>query len=152
MVDTLLSYTVLDADGDKGNVPVFIGGARTQAEIGAFNTFFAPLLDAVIDGQIVGGAYTIGVTLPGGLKVAPVANSERQLGALISFDNPSRFNWGLYVPTWHLAYFNKNAITADAAVASFLAAYVTGDGTVTPTNGESFDLSSVSKSRKAHRK
>ncbi len=153
MADTLISYTVLDADGDKGDVHVFVPAARTQAEIAAYNTNFAAALDAVIGGQIVSGSYTIELTLPGTIKSAPLALSERQLGALLSFDNPSRYNWGLYVPTWKPALFSGNDVDlAGVGVATFIANYVTGDGTVFPTNGYAFDLTALSKSRKAHRK
>jgi len=153
MGDTLLSIGVLDADGDTKRVQVFLPAATTQAAIVTYSDAFCALLDEVIDGQISDVSYTITVPVPGGLKANPVANSEVQKGALLSFANASRYKWGQYIPTWSDDNFSGDEVLlTPQEVIDFIVGYVAGIGGTNPTNGYSDDLTSLAASRKAFRK
>lgn len=153
MADTLLTTTLIDADGDTRTVPVFLPAATTEANIAAFATAYAPLLDDVVGGRITEQSYTKSLTLPGGLKTEPVEFSEVQKGALFSYANLSRYKWGLYVPTWLDILFVGDAIDLEGTgVAAFVDAYISGLASQLPTNGYAFDLTALAKSRKAFRK
>jgi len=153
MADTLLSMAIRDADGDKKRVQVFLPAATTQAAIVTFSDSFAALMDAVIGGKIDEISYTISIPVPGGLKADPVADTEVQKGALLSYDNASRYKWGQYIPTWLDDNFTGDEINpGGTGVSAFLAAYSAGLAGTNPTNGYSDDLTALAASRKAFRK
>jgi len=152
MADTLLSFSIQDSDGDTKRVPVFLPAATTQANIATFAASYAALLDLVIDGLIVEMDYTISLALPGGLKSSIPNPTEVQRGALYSFNNASRYKWGLYVPTWKEANFSGDAIATATEIDDLTDAYVSGLAGTNPTNGYAFDLTGIASSRKAFRK
>jgi len=153
MADSLISFSVLDDDGDRRNVHVFFDAAVTPAALASFATAYEPLLDAVIDGQIVEASYTIGLTLAAGLKAAPVGNSEVQKGANFSYANASRYKHGIWIPSFKPTLFVGDTVNmAGAGVGAFNDAHITGLTGTAPTNGLGFDLTSLSKATKTFRK
>lgn len=153
MADNLISVSVADDDGDTRSVPVFFENTVTPANMQTYFTAFAPLLDAVIGGKIVEASYTAQLTLPGGLKAAPNANIEVQKGAQFSFSNPSRYKWGLYVPTMLPTAFSGDLVNLEfQGMGDFVDAYVAGLATFSPTNGYGFDLTALARAKKTFRK
>ena len=153
MADSLLSIKVGDDAGASKTVPVFFTPSVTPANIQTFLTAFAPLLNDVIDGIIESASLTLDLTVPGGLRTTPVVDSTVRRGAVESFANPSRFAWSLYVPTFSLTKITGGNIdVADADVVAFNAAYVTGAGGFTPSNGGGLDLTALLHAAEAFRK
>jgi len=153
MADSLLSLKIGDDAGKSKTLPVFFTSSVTPANIQTFLTAFAPLADAVIDGIIESASLTLDLALPGGLKSSPVEDSTVRRGAVESFANPSRFAWSLYVPSFSLTKITGGNIDiADADVVAFNAAYVTGAGGFTPSNGEGLDLTAMLHAAESFRK
>lgn len=153
MADSLLSVKVVDDAGKSKTVPVFFTSSVTPANIQTFATDFIPLLDATIDGMITEATVTLDITVPGGIKASPVVDSTVRRGAVESFANPSRFNWSLYIPSFSLALITGGNIDiTDAAVIALNAAYVTGAGGFTPSNGLGLDLTAFLRAAESFRK
>jgi len=153
MADSLLSIKVGDDAGKSKNVPVYFTSSVTPANIQTFATAFIPLLDAVIDGVVESASLTLDITVPGGIKTTPVVDSTVRRGAVESFGTPGRFDWSLYVPSFSLAMIvGGNINIADADVVAFNAAYVTGAGGFTPSNGLGLDLTALRHAAESFRK
>lgn len=153
MADSLLSVKVRDDAGKSKTVPVFFTSSVTPANIQTFATAFIPLLDDVVDGVVESASLTLDITVPSGIKTDPVTDSTVRRGGVFSFDNPSRYNWSLYVPSFSLAKITAGQIDpAETDVAAFLAAYVTGAGGFTPSNGLGLDLTAVLTAAESFRK
>lgn len=129
MAQSILSYTVEDADGDQKSIPLYwpdtdINAADLQDASDTIATF----LDAVIDGKIVAANLTRGIDLPSGLKASAVANSEVQKGALLHFRRAGQTRiYSIWVPSWTPAKFSGDTVNNGAAgVSTFTAAIVSG--------------------------
>jgi len=155
--DSLLSIGVLDDAGATKRANVFLPGSMTLAQIQGWSDLYNPFLDAVIDGKISDAQVTFALTLPGGLKGSPVADSTVRRGADFTFLNPSRYKWPAYIPAWGLTYIvGGNIDIVSTPVSDFLSAYIDGlvfsSVTYQPLNGSGFDLTALSKSKEAFRK
>jgi len=84
MAIILFSTTIVDRLGVPAtqNVWLDVAGTQTVDEVGAMANAYLPLLDEVTDGQITGAELKWVVDLPGGLKTAPVADSNITIGLL----------------------------------------------------------------------
>jgi len=157
MADTLLSVGVIDDAGASKRANVFLPSTMTLAQIQGWSDVYTPLLDAVDDGKITDAQVTFALTLPGGLKGSPVADSTVRRGADFTFLNASRYKWPAYIPAWSLTYIiGGNIDIVSTPVSDFLSAYTAGlvvsSVTYQPTNGSAFDLTALSKSKEAFRK
>jgi len=157
MADTLLSVGIEDDAGATKRANIFLPGSMTLAQIQGWSDVYQPLLDAVVDGKLTDAQVTFGLTMAGGLKSSPVADSTVRRGADFTFNNASRFKWPAYIPSWSLAFIDSGNINiVDTDPADFLSAYVLGlvvsSTTYQPTNGSAFDLTALSKSKEAFRK
>lgn len=159
MAISILSFTVRDADGDDKSIPVYWPASSINpADLQDASDTLAVFLDAVIDGQIVAVNVTIGLDLPGGIKGAPVANSEVQKGALLHFTAAGTpYRWSIFVPTWTPAKFSGDAVNnAAAGVSSLTGAIVAGitetSGNVDPSDKYENDLTAYIGGEKRFRK
>lgn len=116
MAQSILSYTVEDADGDQKSVPFYWPNSDiSAADLQDASDTLATFLDAVIDGKIIAANVTRGIDLPGGLKGSPVANSEVQKGALLHFRRAGQTRiYSIWVPSWTPAKFTGDEVN-DAA-------------------------------------
>jgi len=157
MADTLLSIGVEDDAGATKRVPVFLPSTMTLAQIQGWSDLFAPILNDAIDGIITDVQVTFALTTPGGLRTTPVADSTVRRGADLTFSNPSRYKWPLYVPSWSLTLIaNGDIDITDPNASDLISAYVDGltfsSVLYQPLNGSAFDLTALSKSKEAFRK
>lgn len=94
MAIILMSTTIKDILGVSAtqNVWLNIAGTQTVDDVGSeFNTYL-PLLDAVTDGQITQSRAIWQIDLPGGLKAAPVADSNITIGLLQGWTQATNVN------------------------------------------------------------
>ena len=157
MTDTLLSVGIIDDAGKVKRAPVFLPSTMTIAQVQGFSDLYCALLGAAIDGKIQDAQVTFGLTLPSGLPSSPVADSTVRRGADLTFSNPSRFKWPLYIPSWSLSLIDSGNVNVTTGAGSDLvSAYVDGlifsSVTYQPLNGSGFDLTALSKSKEAFRK
>lgn len=153
-VVSILSYSIVDDDGNAKSMPIYIPSGVSVTNIQAFSDAMAPLLDDVIDGVINAVTLSIGLTLPGGLKSSPVAGSNVQEGALISFDVAStNYNFSIFVPAWAQTFFSGVQVTLeDTEPGLFLTQMVSGSNSTFPTDRSGGDLTAVLSGIKRFRK
>lgn len=157
MADTLLSVGLLDDAGATKRANIFLPSTMTLAQIQGWSDVYVPLLNDVVDAAPTDAQVTFNLTIPGGLRTTPVADSTVRRGADLTFANPSRYKWPAYIPAWSLTLINSGNIDIiTTAAADFISAYVAGlvvsSVTYQPTNGSGFDLTALSKSKEAFRK
>jgi hypothetical protein len=151
-VVSVLSYQLTDADGNKKSLPIYVPAAATLANLQLFSDALAALLDDHTDAQITGISATVGLTTPGGLKGTPVAESNVQEGALLSFGlAASNYSHGLFVPGWAQADFSGGEVV-DENITALIAQIVTGSNSVAPTSREGLDIDAYINGLKRFRK
>lgn len=153
-VVSVLSYSILDADGNVKSMPIYIPAGATVANIQLFSDALAPILDDVLDGKIDGVTLSIGLTLPGGLKITPVANSNVQEGALLGFDvAASNYKHSIFVPAWATGFFTGNEVdTVATEVGALATQLVTGSNSIAPSDRAGLDLVALTDGKKRFRK
>lgn len=151
-VVSVLSYQFTDADGNRKSLPVYVPAAATLANLQLFSDALVALLDDHTDAQVTGITATVGLTTPGGLKTEPVAGSNVQEGALLSFGlAASNYTHGVFVPGWAEADFS-GAEVVDENITALIAQFVTGSNSVAPTSREGLDIDAYVDGSKRFRK
>lgn len=151
-VVSVLSYQFTDADGNKKSLPVYVPASATLANLQLFSDALAALLDDHTDAQITAISATVGLTTPGGLKTEPVAGSNVQEGALLSFSlAASNYSHGVFVPGWAQADFSGSEVV-DENITSLIAQFVSGSNSVLPTSREGLDIDGYIDGKKKFRK
>lgn len=155
--DNLLTVNITDDAGKPKTVNVFFTASTTLAQIQGWATEGIASLDAMIDGVIESAEVTLAITLPGGLKTTPVANSTVRRGALLSFDNPTRYKWDQYIPTFTPSSMPNGVVDQTAAgIVDWLGEMVNGVTVsavlIQPTNASGEDLTDIHKATETFRK
>lgn len=158
-----ISYSLLDADGDTDTLAIKVKAENhTIAQIQEAAQDFAVKLDAVTGSQITDISVTLSASLPGGLKGAPEANIENQMGATLSFtlDN-SPYRDSIRIPGVLPALFaGKELITTQGAAVDQLVDMITtgitvttgGGAVVEPANRFEFEYAALASATKSFRK
>lgn len=153
-----VSFSIEDRDGDNSTVIIFLDPTFTLAQYQGFVTAFAPLLDAVTQGKVVGATLNMEMSLPGGLKAAATATAENQVGGLWTMSTPARYKHGIRVPALIDALFvgknvNYSAAGAGQNFTNALTGGVDVAGTqIIPRDGYGNDLTAVATAVKSIRR
>lgn len=154
--------SVNSIDGNK--VPYnekvyFVNTTDLITDTSAWAAAFLADYDAVIAGQIDKVWLHIPLTLPGGLKSAPVAGSNNAVGALEKFDTSlSGEPYSYWFPSWITAGFqslHQNLVDlTQAAVVTFNALLLgtTSNTKVTDEDGNTLSGTNPSRAVKSDRK
>jgi hypothetical protein len=151
----IISFGIKDASGKRKTLPIWVPAAATLTEINAFVTAGAPLLDALIDGQIIDAVVALSLTLPSGLKSAPVNGNRVREGALLSISATSTvYLFDSYVPSVSNSHFNGDLLNlSDAAVTDWYTQMTgPGVGQPDPTDTDGNDLVAVERGVRTFRK
>lgn len=147
-VSVLYSYT--DAKGQSSTQEIHLDDALSMAQMTGYAQALATLLNAVTTGVITRVGIVVSVTLPGGLRVAALTNSDVEEGAKFQFNTASNFRTGFRIPTFNedLIASNSRAVDLeDADVAAMVAGIVSGltiGGTVvSPTDARESDITAL---------
>lgn len=142
VVDTL-SIPIIDDAGRSSRVLVHGASGYTVAQWQAYSNAFVTELDAVVGGVISGPEITLTLSLPGGLKVSPVADHLNSRGALCNYDPAlTNYTWSQYLPSFLHSLIDggtPNVLHADFT--AYRDMIVVGDGTVVPTDKYANDIS-----------
>lgn len=142
----IVSVKIKDFIGGSGGtktIPFKLPATTTLATINTVLGSMLPALDATIDGQIVAATVELQLTLPSGLKSAPVVGKDVHNGSLLVYDPAAtNYSYAIYVPTWKEAGFSGQNVLNTGAYATFITELITdnftdGDGNtfVTYENG-----------------
>lgn len=154
----IISIGVKDADGDHKTVPIFVpSGVYTPAEITAYAQELASDLDAITDMKIDEITMTLRIALPGGLKASPIALSEVQKGALISYSaENTTYKHSTFLPGVTPSLFNGDVLTLAGDVVTFndavVGGFLVGATTVEASDKDGNDLTDTVKATKRFRK
>ncbi len=81
-------FTIRDGEGKSSGYTVHVPAETVLADILTFAQTIAPLLDALTDGRVEGAQALIPIDLSEvARKLAPLAQSNNELGGLIVFDD-----------------------------------------------------------------
>jgi len=152
---SIASFSIRDADGDTKSLPIYLPDTLTLANLQSFVDDFSADLDAAIAGVIDSVSVTVAATLPGGLRTTPVAGSEVERGALLSYSvEDSSYRWSYYIPTWALAGFAGNEVVNTGVYATLITdiASGAGSGPFEPTDNKGGDLVAFIEGKKRFRK
>jgi len=95
-----ISIKITDAKNKSKRSHVYAQTGGTLIELQNFVDANAPLIDAIIEGQITAITFTRALVIPGGLKGAPVANCDVEEGANMLFDvAATNYNHGIRLPS-----------------------------------------------------
>lgn len=148
----VVSFRLIDADGDSKTLPVYIPSGDTLANITTFAQAVGAALDDASGCLLDAISVTANIALPGGIKSAAVAGSEVQKGALLSFDAANtNYKQSYYVPGWLDAGFSGNAVDNTGVYAAFIALLVTTAG-IDATDRDGNDLTAYISGVKKFRK
>lgn len=149
-----ISVKIQDAKGESTRLHIYAPTGQTFAAITAFTDQNLPLLDVITAGQIVAATLTRAIILPGGLKAAPVANSDVQEGANMLFDvAASNYNHSIRVPALVQALFTGREVDlADLDVIAWSNDVINGLGGVAPSDRKGGDLVGLLSGKKTFHK
>lgn len=156
-MDSLLSIGIVDIVGARKTVNVFFAASVTLAQIQGWLTVAAAHLAAFNVGVISDARVELDMTLPSGLPTTPVAGSTVRRGALLSFDNPTRYKWDQYIPAIDTSILvgtqvNQTAGGVDQWLADMVDGVTVSSVLIQPTNGSGEDLTSTFKAYETFRK
>jgi hypothetical protein len=127
-----LSVSFRDYKRALASVPYFFNSATgLLVDMLAGAATLIPLIDQVTQAQIVKAQLVIPVTLPGGIKATPDANSDNEDAALLDYSVAGSPNiYGLATPAWidagFLAAYPKFVDFADLDVIGYNSFLLTG--------------------------
>jgi hypothetical protein len=105
-----IGIRIRDYVGGEKSFPLYVPATVSLATIQSELNAFLPELDAVIDGKIELAVVTIGLTLPSGMKGAPVTGHTVREGVLNSYDAANTdFKFSPYWPSAAEAGFVGNS-------------------------------------------
>lgn len=140
----LISFTLEDENANRGNVVIPCPTGFTLAEYQAYATALAPDLDGVTGAKIVSANLALALTLPAGLKAAPVGDHFIQTGANMGYDAAATpYRHTIRVPAFMLSKLvGEDVDAADADVVTFNLELTVGNGTIQACDKYGNDLSS----------
>lgn len=134
MPNYIIGISMLDADGDTSSVQFYATRADDAAAL-ALAQGLASAIDDISGSQIVNLGITSDAALPGGLKGAPVANSDNEVKGRFIFAaaNPN-FKARVSIPGFlkdTLTVVGGDIDTADPLIFAFADTAVIGGGVTT---------------------
>jgi hypothetical protein len=99
MANFIVGFSVLDADGDSSDVSIHFSGADLAAAQ-AFATGVVQAADTLIGGQVTEVRITQSMALPGGIKGAPVANSDNEVKGRFIYQSAAGFKSRVSLPSF----------------------------------------------------
>lgn len=138
----MISYSLLDIKGTRGQVQVFVPTTATVAQIQTFSDLFAAALDDVTGARIMSASVALALTLPGGIKGTATQDALMQTGINIAFDAA---NTG-YRHTAHVGALLPTLMTdgeiddVGNVIDALSTLFTAGDTTVLPTDAYANDL------------
>jgi len=155
MAQTNIVFSVKDSESDsrEASVPFFVPDGDTLAHYQAYSDAAAEVLDNVVGAQIMSAQLVLSLTLPGGIKGAPVAASLNERGGVFVMTTSGPYGDSFRVPAIlpSIMAGDEFDITAGAAN-SFAGFLIAGDGVVITKTRNGFDFLARVKGKKSFRR
>lgn len=153
-----LQATDIESDGRVATIPFYFLNTLALATYQGIVTALAPLVDANIGAQLTGASITLPLTLPGGIKGAPVADHYNERGGNILFATSGPYNDSIRLPAISTTVFGGTSVlnleeTEPAALIGWLTADQTINAeTVRAKNRWDYNLLTAIKGTRSFRK
>jgi hypothetical protein len=136
--NSILSITLLDADGRTASLPIyatFNDASVTLADLISNATALASLVDAITDAQPVNISLSLEIA-PTGVKTEPVALSDVEEGGLFSYalTTPAGKSYGQWIPGIMQSLVSLDVIPNTGDVLTWTSAMISPAGTMQYTN------------------
>lgn len=119
-----VSYRIQDSEKEIVSIPVFFtSSSGLLADIMSFATALDPVIDAVLDSQLLSSDIVVNRALAGGLKSSPTAGGRNEHGLVASYNvTGTAKHYGLDLPSFIPAgILDKKADPANTPWVDFLA-------------------------------
>lgn len=155
----LITFQLVDGEGDRSTIPVFYEEALTVAQYTAVAAAMADVIDDVTGLVVTGAELTIGLDLSAAtLKGAVTDAYDDSRGALFTFDTSGRYAYSVRVPGIRQTEMpgKEPATGAGTPGRALIDAFLTGlsDGAVTrvPLTGDGLSITAFRRGAKSSRK
>lgn len=146
---TIFEYQIEDDQGLTNRTSLYIAyngaTATVNSLMGAWSAF-GGLIDATIDGQILGGRITIPLLPEGAWKSLPIEGNNVNQVMLLNFENDfNRYLTPVLLPSYKETMLLPTGQPdfADAALAALIAGVIAGSGAIFPNSRDLHDLDAI---------
>lgn len=135
---TIFSWEILDDEGLKNNSSMYMaydGVTTTEAALELGWNEYGGLIDACIDGQIVGGSITIPLVPNGAWKTSPANGNNVNQVMNLNFNNDfNSYATSILLPSYKESILTPTHVPdlADAALAALIAQILAGAPVLLP--------------------
>lgn len=155
-MDTIV-FRIQDAEQNSplASLPINVPSGFTVAQLQTYVDAVAPEVDALTEGQIVEAIVTIGLTLPTGLKNAPVSGAFNERGGLITFDTAGPRKDSVRIPAMSRTIMPGDSFAlTQAAVAAFITRLTTATtaANIRPVSAQNYNFVAARAGKKSFRK
>lgn len=141
MAVNTINFRLQDAETDSklATFPLYVPTGFTLAQYQTFVDAAAEVVDNVTGSEIVGIDMALAMTIPAGLKGAPVAASLNERGGIIGMETAGQFNDSVRIPAILQTIMTGDSFSlSDTNIAALTLLLTAGDGVVFPRNREGF--------------
>lgn len=136
----------------EATIPLNVPDTATVAEVQTWFDAVAEEIDNLTEGQITEASLTLPLTLPGGLKGAPVAGAFNERGGLITFDTDGPRAASIRIPAILKTIMPGDTFPLTGAVALFVTRMTTTTLTIRPRTEQDYQYTAGRKGSKSLRK
>lgn len=145
---TTFEYQIVDDQGLTNRTSIFMaydGATETIDSLTGAWLAYGALLDATIDGKIVGGQMLVPLLRDASWKSAPATGNNVNQVMNLNFDNDfNSYATSILIPSYKETQVNATSPRAPnlaaTALAAFIAAIIAGSGAVFPNSRDIHDL------------
>lgn len=140
-----ISYSLLDDDGQRGSVQIFVPTGSTLAALQTFSDSMSNVIDDITAATIQSATVTKALTLPGTLKANAIAGHYIQHGANFGFDAANTpYRHTVRIPAILESLLTGETVITDAGVGqAFVTGMTGGFGADTPSDRYGNDLTTL---------
>lgn len=154
---------IQDGNGAVAHTKVHLPETLAIADVQIFNEDLCTVIDAIIDGKVIGADLVVPLDLSGStIKTDPGAQSDNEKGAMFTFRDADGRTFRMRLPAFSDTFVLANSKDVDQAaseVVAFMTDITTGVLTNAPVSRAGVDITSVAtakqsftKNRKGRRK
>lgn len=140
-----LSIRFTDEKGENARMHIYVPTGQTFVALQAFLDAFLADLDVVTDAQITAATLTRAFVIPGGLKAAPIADSDVQEGVNLLWDvAASNYNFSNRLPAITPTYVvGRTLELANVDIIAMSNHVINGVATVLPSDRAGGDITGL---------
>jgi hypothetical protein len=140
MAVNTLNFRLQDSETDSrvATFPLYVPTGLTLAQYQTFADVAAEVVDNTTGSEII-GIDLAALTIPAGLKGAPVAASLNERGGIVGMENAGQFNDSVRIPAILTSIMSGDEFSlADTAIAALTLLLTAGDAVVFPRTRDGF--------------